>query len=69
MTVEKFIRILGYIVYVALWSPVIAIVMIVGPIVAMIMTRSITVGWKLYVYGLKAGFNHDKYFIDTGVWY
>lgn len=69
MTVEKFIRILGYIVYFALWSPVIAIVMIVGPIVAMVMARSITVGWEMYVLGLKAGFNHDKIFIETGVWY
>lgn len=69
MTVEKFIRILGYIVYVALWSPVIVLVMIVGPIWVAIKAKSIKVAYEVTMMGLRAGFNHDKEFINTGVWY
>ena len=69
MNVAKFIRVLGYIVYVALWLPVIVLVMIVGPIAFMIMFESITEGWAVYKMALKSGFKHDKEFIKTGVWY
>lgn len=69
MTVEKFIRILGYIVYAVLWSPVIVLGLIVLPIVYMIMFRSIPEGLMVYKQGLKAGIIHDMQFIKTGVWY
>lgn len=68
MTVEKFIRILGYIVYSALWSPVIVLGMIVLPVAMMVMLRSISEGWALWKMGLKAGIRHDMEFIKTGVW-
>ena len=69
MAVEKFIRILGYIVYAALWSPVIVLGLIVLPIAYMIMFGSITEGWTVYKSALKVGINHDMEFIKTGVWY
>ena len=68
MTVEKIIRILGYMVYSALWSPVIVLGMIVLPVVFMIMFRSITEGWAVWKMGLKANIKHDMEFIKTGVW-
>lgn len=68
MTVEKFIRILGYIVYAGLWSPVIALGMVVLPVVFMIMFRSISEGWSVWKMGLKCGIRHDMEFIKTGVW-
>lgn len=68
MTVEKFIRILGYIVYAALWSPVIVLGMIVLPVAFMIMFRSISDGWAVWIMGLKSGIRHDMEFIKTGVW-
>lgn len=69
MTVDKFIRILGYIVYVALWSPVIVLAMIILPIWVMCMFKSIPEGWAVYKMALKTGINHDMEFIKTGVWY
>lgn len=69
MNVEKFIRILGYIVYAALWSPVIVLLMVVLPIAFMIMFRSISEGWSVWKMGLKAGILHDMEFIKTGVWH
>lgn len=69
MTVEKFIRILGYAVYVALWSPVIVLIMVVGPIWVAIKTGSISLTWMLVKDGLKAGMKHDMMFINDGVWY
>lgn len=69
MTVEKFIRILGYIVYAALWSPVIVLGLIVLPFVFMIMFKSIPNGLSVYMMALKSGINHDKEFINSGVWY
>lgn len=68
MTVEKFIRILGYIIYAVLWSPVIALCMVIMPVVFMIMFKSVSEGWSLWVMGLKAGIRHDMEFIQTGVW-
>ena len=69
MTVEKFIRILGYVVYAALWSPVIVLALIVLPIAYMIMFRSVPDGLAVYKTALKAGIHHDVEFIKTGVWY
>jgi hypothetical protein len=69
MTVEKFIRILGYVVYAALWSPVIVLALIVLPIAYVIMFKSVKVGLVVYWNALKYGISHDKQFIDTGVWY
>ena len=68
MTVEKFIRILGYIVYVALWSPVIVLIMIVLPIWVLIKTRSLSFTWACIKNGTKYGIHHDMEFIRTGVW-
>lgn len=69
MTVEKFIRILGYIVYVALWSPVIVFIMVALPAWVAIKTRSISLTWMLLKDGLKTGIKHDMMFINDGVWY
>lgn len=69
MTVEKFIRILGYIIYAALWSPVIVLIMIITPIWVAIKTRSISLTWMLVKDGVKTGIKHDMIFINTGVWY
>ena len=69
MSVEKFIRILGYIVYVALWSPVIVLALIVLPFAYMIVFKSIPRGLSICMMALKAGINHDKEFINSGVWY
>lgn len=68
MTVEKFIRILGYIVYTALWSPVIVLGMIILPIVFMIMFKSIKEGLFVFRSALKYNIHHDMEFIRTGVW-
>lgn len=73
MDVEKVIRILGYIVYVAVWSPVIVLFMLVAPVVwpivfmraGMTFTESI----NLFMYALKSSIQHDAYFIRTGKWY
>lgn len=69
MNVENFIRILGYIVYTVLWSPVIVLALIVLPIWFMIMFKSIKGGLTVFMMGLKYGFKHDMAFIKTGVWY
>ena len=69
MSVEKFIRILGYIVYTALWSPVIVLIMAILPIWLIIKTKSLSVSWYLLKSGLKANYHHDMEFIRTGVWY
>ena len=72
LNVEKIIRILGYVMYTILWSPFIILVLITAPI--MLMTIAIRNGQKIkdtmrwYLNKLKEGFEHDKKFIDTGVW-
>lgn len=68
MTVEKFIRILGYIVYVALWSPVIVLIMVGMPIWLLAKTKSMPLTRLLVKDGLKLGIEHDMHFIKTGVW-
>ena len=69
MTVEKFIRILGYIVYVALWSPVIVLIAIMLPVWVLIKTKSLSLTCTLLKMGFKSGIAHDMEFINTGVWY
>lgn len=69
MTVEKFIRILGYIVYVALWSPVIVLIAIMLPVWMLIKTKSLPLTRLLLADGVKTGIRHDMEFIRTGVWY
>ena len=69
MTVEKFIRILGYVVYAALWSPIIVLGLIVLPMVFMIMFKSIKDGLSVFMMALKNSIRHDMEFIRTGVWY
>lgn len=68
MTVEKFIRILGYVLYVALWSPAIVLILIVLPIWVALKTKSASLTWMLLKNGLKIGIQHDMNFIKTGVW-
>ena len=69
MTVEKFIRILGYIVYAALWSPVIVLGLIILPVVFMIIFGSIKEGLSVFTTALRMNIHHDMEFIRTGVWY
>lgn len=72
MDVAKIIRVLGYIIYVALWSPVIAVGLVVLPVVWLVtfMRSGMTVkdATALYALSLKAGFQHDANFIKTGIW-
>lgn len=73
MTVEKFIRILGYIAYVALWSPVIVLFLVLAPMVWVVtfVRSGMTVreACEFYVQCLMSGVKHDMEFIRTGVWY
>ena len=73
MAVEKFIRILGYIVYTALWSPVIVLFLLLAPIVWVVtfVRSGMTVreACKFYIQALMNGIRHDMEFIRTGVWY
>ena len=73
MTVEKFIRILGYIVYCILWSPVIAVLLLIMPIAWLIvfMRAGMTAkeAMTLYLDTLKLSIQHDMVFIQTGVWF
>ena len=73
LNVEKIIRILGYTLYTILWSPVIILTIIVGPILVCVM--AVRNGWvvkdimrELYIKGLKNGIEHDMNFIKTGEW-
>lgn len=73
MTVEMFIRILGYILYVALWSPVIVLLLLAMPIAYLVLFKrmgfSIKDALGIYLDALKANIQHDIIFIKTGVWY
>lgn len=72
MNVEKFIRILGYIVYVALWSPIIALILLIGPWVWLVtfMRSGMTFKETITLLGvsLRSGIKHDMNFIQTGRW-
>ena len=72
MNVEKVIRILGYIVYTALWSPVIVIGIVVLPIVWLAMHIRAGLPIRGCVKSIKnlfvTGIQHDMEFIRTGKW-
>lgn len=72
LNVEKIIRVLGYIIYTALWSPFIVLVAVTAPIMLLIIAirngLRISEVMRWYWTKLKEGFKHDKKFIDTGVW-
>lgn len=72
MNVEKVIRVLGYIIYAILWSPVIVMYLIVTPFVWLKIYKQAGYTAKdameSWVKVLKAGLKHDKNFIDTGIW-
>lgn len=73
MAVEKFIRILGYIVYVALWSPVIVLIALLAPIAWVIwfvrIGFTVREAVKSYAQAMMNNIRHDMEFIRTGVWY
>lgn len=72
MNVEKVIRILGYIVYTALWSPVIVVITPIAFVAFMVMAKRLGMttreGLKMTGQSFKAGIQHDMHFIKTGVW-
>ena len=72
MDVEKIIRVLGYIVYTALWSPVIILTLVVAPIVwlAMFVRAGLPAkdGINACTTALKNSVQHDINFIQTGKW-
>ena len=72
MNVEKVIRVLGYIVYTALWLPVIVLATVITPVVwiAMYIRAGRPVGeavdsWRQ---AFMNGIQHDIDFIQTGKW-
>lgn len=73
MTVEMFIRILGYIVYCILWSPVVAVLLLVMPVVWLVvfMRAGMTARESIVMFkdAMKNNIRHDMEFIRTGVWY
>ena len=72
MDVEKFIRVLGYIVYTALWSPVIVLAFVLMPLVWAVMCIRFRIPFKtgveLFTISLMSGIHHDMNFIRTGKW-
>lgn len=70
--VEKVIRVLGYAVYAALWSPVIVVLLLVLPVVWIVMFKRIGFTVKdamsSLAHALKMSILHDVNFIKTGVW-
>ena len=73
MTVEKFIRTLGYIVYVILWAPLLALIIPGVTIAYMVMLMRLGFTFKetcnAYAQAMKNSIRHDMEFIRTGVWY
>lgn len=72
MNVEKIIRTLGYIVYTALWSPIIVLLITIVPVVwfAMCIRNAVPIkeGYAAFKRLLMAGIQHDVNFIRTGKW-
>ena len=72
MDVAKFIRILGYIVYTILWSPVIVLIAVALPIWAIATCVKydfpMSYAWKWLKEGFWYGVGHDMNFIKTGEW-
>ena len=67
MDVAKFIRILGYIMYVILWSPVIVLTLLI-----LFIMNITTIGFRntliFFKAKLKESHDHDMKFINEGVW-
>ena len=73
MNVEKFIRLLGYIVYVILWTPLLVLIAPIS-IIAMLVTLNrvgATTKEALQLTGksFMNSIRHDIEFIRTGIWY
>lgn len=72
MNVEKIIRVLGYIVYTALWTPIIVLAVVVAPVVclAMCVRAGLPIGQCLETLKrlLVNTIQHDRDFIRTGKW-
>jgi hypothetical protein len=72
MDVEKIIRILGYIVYTALWSPIIVTAIVAAPIVLLALDTRVGRPIGGSIEALKnmfmESFYHDMNFIRTGKW-
>lgn len=72
LNVEKFIRVLGYIMYTILWSPIVILGLVVLPIVALGLGircgKTVKESMAWYFAQLKMGINHDINFIKTGEW-
>ena len=72
INVEKVIRVLGYIVYTIIWSPVIILCLTIMPIVY--GANCIKIGEPIknvvtmYKNALLNGVQHDVNFIQTGKW-
>ena len=70
--VEKVIRVLGYMVYVALWSPVIVVLLPVMSVIWLVQFKRIGFttkeAMKTLCEAFKTGIMHDVNFIKTGVW-
>ena len=70
--VEKVIRVLGYIVYVALWSPVIVLAHVIVPpvLIALYLRAGLTFREAINICAklIYAGIQHDANFIQTGKW-
>lgn len=70
--VEKVIRVLGYIVYTILWSPVIILCLTITPIIysGMCVREGKPVNNVITMFkdSLVNGIQHDMEFIQTGKW-
>lgn len=73
INVEKVVRVLGYIVYTILWSPVIVLVLTVAPIAYGGMCikngKPIKEVFAMYKEYVANGIRHDAAFLKTGEWY
>jgi len=72
MNNAKFIRVLGYIVYAALWLPITLLHVTVTPVVCLGLCvrsgRSVKSNMKQLLRQLRDDFVHDVRFIQTGEW-
>lgn len=73
MNIEKFIRTLGYIVYVILWAPLLAVITPIATIAFMVIYMRLGFTFKetcaMYGKAMKNSISHDVEFIRTGIWY
>lgn len=72
MNVEKIIRVLGYILYTALWSPILVLGAVILPIIWIALFvragRPIREAIGSFKRALIDGIRHDMEFIRTGEW-